>query len=777
MLIAILLPLLMAVFIPTLAKIKNRIHTGIFIVWVPAAIFIYFAQMIGRNFHVIDQQIKWVPSLGMNLDFHLDGLSLLFALLISGIGTLVVLYSIFYLSKSEQLGHFYVYLFMFMTAMLGVVLSDNVFVLYTFWEFTSISSFLLIGFWHHRQKSRYGALKSMLITIFGGLSMLGGLILLSTITGTTSIQAMIAQSDVILNSKYLPLVLGFILIGAFTKSAQFPFHIWLPDAMEAPTPVSSYLHSATMVKAGIYLVARFFPIFSQYEYFVIIVSLIGILTLCWGSYMAVRQTDLKAILAYSTISQLGMIMSMLGFGTKMAIFAAVFHILNHATFKGSLFMVAGAIDHEAGTRDIRKLGGLMAFMPYTAALALFGTFSMAGIPLPFLNGFYSKEMFFEAALNLPHTEHPITAVLLESLPYLAVAGSIFTFVYSMYLFFGVFFGKYKADALPKKPHEAPLGMLLPPFILVLGIILIGLFPNSAGNGLLTHAATAITGMPTSETVHYWHGFTNAFMMSLIVVFAGTVLVTTRSAWKAVYEMLPGKLSINKVYDWLLEKVEHFSRRITNFYMTGSVKNYMLIILSAITLGSFAVLFGTGGIHINFDDLAPVSIIEIVIVVIMVIASVATIFANNNLAAILILGVVGFGTAMLFIIYRAPDLALTQLVIETITVALFLLVFYHLPKLKKRRDSKREKTVNALISIAFGAMLSLVGIFSLSSASFSKISDYFIKTAHSIGGGNNIVNVILVDMRGFDTLFEIAVLGIAALAIFGLVQYKKNKGAR
>ncbi|WLV23632.1 Na+/H+ antiporter subunit A [Aciduricibacillus chroicocephali] len=777
MLITILLPLIAACLVPALARMKQRIHTGLFVIWIPAAIFIYYARMIGGKFQVLNEHTRWIPSLGINLDFHLDGLSLLFTLLISGIGTLVVLYSIFYLSRNEQLGHFYVYLLMFMTAMLGVVLSDNVFVLYTFWELTSISSFLLIGYWHHREKSRYGALKSMLITIFGGLSMFGGLILLSVITGTTSIQGMIQNSAVILDSPYLPLVIGFILIGAFTKSAQFPFHIWLPDAMEAPTPVSSYLHSATMVKAGLYLVARFFPIFSQYEWFVLIVSLIGIITLCWGSYMAVRQTDLKAILAFSTISQLGMIMSMLGFGTKMAVFAALFHILNHATFKGSLFMIAGAVDHETGTRDIRKLGGLMAFMPYTAALALFGTFSMAGIPLPFLNGFYSKELFFETTLHNTADSGTFASWLFTAIPYLAVIGSIFTFAYSMYFFFGVFFGKYKPDAFEKKPHETPLGMLISPFILVLGIILIGLFPNSAVEGLLVHAAAAVSGESYKTAIHFWHGFKPAFIMSLIVVVVGTIIIASRNYWKGIYDILPGKWSLNKVYDRIVAGLNHYTEKLTNFYMTGSVKNYMLLILSATILGTIGTMVLTDGIHISQKGLAPVTIMELSIVLIMVVAAVATIFANNNLAAILILGVVGFGTSMLFIIYRAPDLALTQLVIETISMALFLLTFYHLPKLKKRDDLKRVKITNLIISIAFGAMLSLIGIISLSSESFGKISDYFINTSKTVGGGNNIVNVILVDMRGFDTLFEISVLGIAALAIYALVQFNRNKGER
>ena len=776
---AIILPVLLAVLVPFLAKLKARIHTGILVLWAPLLIFIYFARKIGKQFQPSDQHISWIPSLGINLDFHLDGLSLLFVLLISGIGTLVVLYSIFYLSRSEQLGHFYVYLLMFMTAMLGVVLSDNVFVLYTFWELTSISSFLLIGYWHHNERSRYGALKSMLITVFGGLSMLGGLLMLTVLSGTASIQGMIAKADVILASPYMPLVLVFILLGAFTKSAQFPFHIWLPDAMEAPTPVSSYLHSATMVKAGIYLIARFSPVFSQYDWFVITVSVVGTITLCWGSYMAVRQTDLKTILAFSTISQLGMIMAMLGFGTKLAVFAAVFHILNHATFKGSLFMITGAVDHEAGTRDMRKLGGLVAFMPFTAALALFGTFAMAGIPLPFLNGFYSKELFFDSVIHLENSSNAILNTVVMLLPYAVVAGSIFTFVYSMYYFFGVFFGKNKTDALSKTPHEAPLGMLIAPFILVAGIILIGLFPNSVNGSLLEHAAAAVLGTAPSHNIdiHFWHNFSQAFIMTMIVAVAGTILAATRARWTDVYQLLPGRLSFNRVYDWLLERLQIVSRRVTHIYMTGSVRHYMLIILGATLLGTFLVMFTTGGVHIRFNDLAPVSLLEVIIVVMMVIAAVATLFAKNNLTAILILGVVGFGTAMLFVIYRAPDLALTQLVIETITVAIFLLTFYHLPKLRKREDTKREKTINLIISVGFGAMMTLVGIFSFSSESFAKISDYFIETSHSIGGGNNIVNVILVDMRGFDTLFEITVLGIAALAVFALIKFNRDKGAR
>ncbi|ASK63122.1 Na+/H+ antiporter subunit A [Virgibacillus phasianinus] len=777
MIFAVLLPLLIACLIPFLSKVKHKIHTGIFVFFIPLIIFLYFIQFIGTNFSPVRQTYQWIPSLSINFDFYLDGLSLLFVLLISGIGALVVLYSIYYLDKTEQLGHFYVYLILFMAGMLGVVLSDNVFVMYTFWELTSISSFLLIGYWHFNERSRYGALKSMLITIFGGLSMFGGFILLSVITDTTSIQAMIEQKSVILNSPYLPLILVFILLGAFTKSAQFPFHIWLPDAMEAPTPVSAYLHSATMVKAGLFLVARFSPILADYEWFFIIVSIAGIVTLCWGSYMAVKQTDLKAILAFSTISQLGMIMAMLGFGTKVAVFAAVFHILNHATFKGSLFMVAGIVDHETGTRDIRKLGGLLTFMPITATLAFFGTFSMAGVPFPFLNGFYSKELFFQSSLGLNENVGSFASFLIDIIPVLAVFGSIFTFVYSMYFFFGVFSGRKKEKQLPKKPHEAPIGMLLSPIILVGLVIIIGLFPNLVNGSFLAHTAEAISGEAFHPHIVYWHGWKKpAFIMSLIVVVLGTLLVLTRKKWNAVYRILPGKLSLNKTYDVIVDKLDVYSNQVTNFYMNGSLRLYVALILGTTAIVTFTFMLLTGGFTIGFDNLADITPIEISVVVVMMVAALATIFAKHNVAAILVLGVVGYGISILFVIYRAPDLALTQLIIETVTVALFLLCFFHLPKMQVRKESGKSKLINAVISVAFGAMMTLIGISAHTSNWFDSIAEYFLKTSHKLGGGDNVVNVILVDMRGLDTMFEITVLGIAALAIFGLIKIKRKKEA-
>ncbi|MGG1686296.1 Na+/H+ antiporter subunit A [Pseudalkalibacillus sp. NRS-1564] len=771
---AVLLPFLAAFFIPLLYRGVKQVHLGWFVLLVPIVLFGYFLTFIKevtQGVHTL-KTFEWIPSLGVNVTFYIDGLGLFFALLITGIGSLVVLYSIYYLSKAEKLGHFYVYLLLFMGAMLGVVLSDNLFVLYTFWELTSISSFLLIGYWYQREKSTSGALKSMMITVFGGLAMLGGFLLMADITGTASIRGIIESGEMIVTSSLFPFILVLVLLGAFTKSAQFPFHTWLPDAMEAPTPVSAFLHSATMVKAGIYLVARLSLIFAGTDLFFLIVSGFGLLTLCWGSYMAVRQTDLKAILAYSTISQLGMIMAMLGFGTEVAILAAVFHILNHATFKGSLFMVAGIIDHETGTRDIRRLGGLFTFMPITATLAFFGTFSMAGFPLPFLNGFLSKEMFFESSLHFENASTIVEAVS-PYFPYLAVGGSIFTFVYSIMLFFRTFTGKQR-DKLPKEPHEAPIGMLISPIILVLLVIVIAFVPNVFGHSLLSPMVDSIAGSAGETHIKFWHGLGPALYMSLAVLLLGTVFYLTRTKWERIYTILPGKLSAAKAYDGIINGIINGSKKLTNGYMTGSLRHYMIyILIFFIALVSITISV-TGGFEMSFDDLAPIAIPELLIAIVMAGAAFGTIFMKNRIAAILVLGIVGYGLSLLFVFFRAPDLALTQLIVETVTVALFLLCFYHLPNFDKQKESKRTNAVNWVISISVGVLVTMIGIASHSTKLFEPISEYFLKNSYKLGGGDNVVNVILVDFRGLDTMLEILVLGLAALGIFTMIKLRPSK---
>ncbi|MGK9161803.1 Na+/H+ antiporter subunit A [Bacillus subtilis] len=792
--LAILSPFLFAFIIPFLAKYAKRVHTGWFVLILPVLLFIYFLPMIRmtQSGETLRSVLEWIPSLGINFTVYIDGLGLLFALLITGIGSLVTLYSIFYLSKEkEQLGPFYVYLLMFMGAMLGVVLVDNVMVLYMFWELTSLSSFLLIGYWYKREKSRYGAAKSLLITVSGGLCMLGGFILLYLITDSFSIREMVHQVQLIAGHELFIPAMILILLGAFTKSAQFPFYIWLPDAMEAPTPVSAYLHSATMVKAGIYVIARFSPIFAFSAQWFWIVSLVGLFTMVWGSFHAVKQTDLKSILAFSTVSQLGMIISMLGVSAAalhyghteyytVAAMAAIFHLINHATFKGSLFMAVGIIDHETGTRDIRKLGGLMAIMPITFTISLIGTFSMAGLP-PF-NGFLSKEMFFTSMLRVTHFDLFNVQTWGVLFPLFAWIGSVFTFIYSMKLLFKTFRGNYQPEQLEKPAHEAPVGMLVPPVILVALAVSLFFFPNILSYSLIEPAINSIypTLLAGHEKFHVhisqWHGVTTELLMTAGIVVIGTIGYLSLNKWKGIYKLFPSKLTLNRLYDKLLTLMEKGSYRVTKQYMTGFLRDYLLYIFAGFIIligGAFAI---KGGFSFKTEGMAKIGVYEIILTLVMISATVATVFARSRLTAIIALGVVGYTLALFFVIFRAPDLALTQLVIETISVALFLLCFYHLPKLRLKTKTRTFRMTNFIISLGVGIIVTLLGIASSSQRTKDSIASFFVKHSHDLGGGDNVVNVILVDFRGFDTMFEITVLTIAALGIYSMIKTKvKEEG--
>lgn len=791
--LSILAPLIFAIVIPILYKKVRFIHTGWFVTGLAAVLFAYFLRMIPAvKEGAIQETVDWIPSLGINFTAYVDGLGLLFALLITGIGTLVALYSTFYLAKGkEDLGSFYVYLLMFMGAMLGVVLSDNLIVLYSFWELTSFSSFLLIGFWYHKERSRYGAQKSMLITVFGGLAMLGGFLLMYLMSGSFSIREIIASAgDIYGDPLFIPALI-LVLLGAFTKSAQFPFHIWLPDAMEAPTPVSAYLHSATMVKAGIYLVARLSPVFAEQAAWFWLVSVFGIFTMAWASFNAIKQTDLKAILAFSTVSQLGLIMSLLGIGAAAlhydylddnlymaATFAAVFHLINHATFKGSLFMVAGIVDHETGTRDIRKLGGLMQLMPITFTIALIGTFSMAGLP-PF-NGFLSKEMFLESMVHVLSLDVFNVQTWGVLFPVLAWIGSVFTFVYSMLLLFRTFTGKYKPDLLEKKPHEAPVGMLISPAILGSLVVIFGFFPGLLATSIIEPAANAITpsliekGQAFNTEIHFWHGLTPALYMTIGIIVIGTFLYVALPRWKNIYNWLPEKLALNQLYDGTLVRSERGSRSFTDSYMTGSIRTYMIyIFISMVGVLTFS-LFKQQAFTFPKDGLAPIGLYEVMLTLIVLGGTVTILGAKSRLTAIIALGAVGYTVALFFVLFRAPDLVLTQLVIETVSVALFLLAFYHLPRISRKEERMRFKLTNALVAGGVGVIVTLIAFSAFSNRLFDSISDYYIQNTADKAGGYNMVNVILVDFRGFDTMFEIAVLGIAALGIFGMIKLRLSR---
>ncbi|WP_342599346.1 Na+/H+ antiporter subunit A [Psychrobacillus sp. FSL H8-0483] len=789
---AIIIPFIIAALVPLIYRRFKFFHIGWFVMLVPITLFIILARLIpsiasGKTFV---HTYKWIPALDINFTTYLDGLSMILGLLITGVGSLVILYSIFYLSTKESLQHFYCYLLLFMGAMLGVVFSDNLMVLYVFWELTSVSSFLLIAFWHHRKGSRQGAQKAMLITVSGGIAMLVGFIMLHMITGSFSIREIVATiGNFTEHSLFIPAMI-LVLLGAFTKSAQFPFHIWLPDAMEAPTPVSAYLHSATMVKAGIYLVARFTPVFGGDQIWFWTVSGVGMITLFWGSFNAVRQTDLKALLAYSTVSQLGLIMSLLGLGSialqfgysnnsilyTQATFAALFHLINHSTFKGALFMVVGIVDHELGTRDIRRLGGLMAFMPFTFTVAVIGSLSMAGLP-PF-NGFLSKEMFFTATVQIMKADVFSVQSIGIIFPVVAWVASVFTFVYCMIIIFKTFLGPAQPEKLDKPIHEAPIGMLIAPMILAAFVVGIFFFPNLLGAYILQPAMASIYptfGNPANLTpsISAWHGLNIELLMTVGVILIGFILFNLLKKWKPIYGLLSSKYTFNAYYNNLLSFAEKQSTIVTNGYMTGLLRDYLVYIYAffILTVGGF--FFYSGAFSFDPSTNASIRVYEVILVGVMAIAGVAMLFAKSRMTATLLNGVLGYSIAVFFVIFRAPDLALTQLVVESVTTALFLLAFSHLPDWKKEKVSTKTKMTNAVVSVGVGLVVVLVALSVLNYDQFDSISVYF-EDAYKLAGGANIVNAILGDFRGFDTMLEVVVLFIAGLGVYTMIKLRAKK---
>ncbi|MFF5995752.1 Na+/H+ antiporter subunit A [Lysinibacillus sp. KU-BSD001] len=791
--LAIMLPFLVAACIPLIYRRFTKLHIGWFVLAVPVLLFSLLATYIPHiaKGNTYTYTMEWIPSFHINFVTYLDGLSMIFGLLITGVGSLVILYSIFYLSKKESLHHFYCYLLLFMGAMLGVVLSDNLIVLYAFWELTSVSSFLLIAFWHHRKASRAGARKAMTITVIGGVAMLVGFLMLYAMAGTFSVREMIANVELLqVHTLFIPAML-LVLLGAFTKSAQFPFHIWLPDAMEAPTPVSAYLHSATMVKAGIYIVARTTPLFGGHEVWFWTVSLAGLITLFWGSFNAVKQFDLKAVLAFSTVSQLGLIMCLFGLGSAalnlgystesviytQAVFAALFHLVNHSTFKGALFMMVGIVDHEVGTRDIRRLGGLMALMPLTFTIAVIGSFSMAGLP-PF-NGFLSKEMFFVATLHVTQLDIFSLETFGLLFPIVAWIASVFTFVYCTMIVVRTFFGKLQPERLEKPPHEAPVGMLISPFLLVGFVIGIFLFPNILGHYILQPAMASIyPTFPSAEQltphIHAWHGMKPELFMTIGVVIVGIVLYVTLKKWRPMYRVFPENYTFNAIYERVIETSESVSGSITRRYMNGHLTYYFMyiyIFFVAVVAGYFLL---SNAFSWDPTQDSSVDYYELILVFVMIFAAVMILFAKGRITTVLLNGVLGYAVAFFFVIFRAPDLALTQLVVESVTTALFLISFKFLPDLRPEKAPRKVVLSKAIVSICVGATVTFIGLAVMHYEKFSAISTYF-ENAYELAGGKNIVNTILGDFRAFDTMLEVVVLFIAGLGIYTIIKLKAKKG--
>jgi multicomponent K+:H+ antiporter subunit A len=714
------------------------------------------------------QRIAWLPQVGLDLAFRLDGLGLLFAGLILGIGLLVILYARYYLSERDSLGRLYAYLLLFMGSMLGVVLSENLIQLLIFWELTSLSSFLLIGYWKEREEARQGARMALAITGAGGLALLGGILLLGEIVGSYDLTTILASGPLIrAHPLYLPTLI-LVLLGAFTKSAQFPFHFWLPHAMAAPTPVSAYLHSATMVKAGVFLLARLFPALSGTWEWSHLVGGVGLITLMTGAFIALFKHDLKGLLAYSTISHLGLITTLFGIGTPLAAVAGVFHIINHAIFKASLFMAAGIIDHETGTRDMRRINGMWKFMPHTATLAMVAAAAMAGVPL--FNGFLSKEMFFAEAASL--------ATMMKFgwlLPFAVTLAGIFAVAYSLRFIHDVFFNGDPID-LPRTPHEPPRWMKVPVEVLVALCLLVGILPALTVEPILALAAGAVLQGPLPEhDLAIWHGFSPALWMSVVAMTGGIALYVGRKPLFQLHERFAERLDARRLYNRLLEALFGFANFLTRRLDVGSLQRMIAVFVAfAVTLGVSGWL-SSDSMLTGSRPLLPVDPVSLFAALAMAVAALmALALHRQRFVALVLIGAVGLLVSLTFIKFSAPDLALTQISVEVVTVILLLLALYFLPQHTPVESAHGRRWRDAVLAVLAGGGVGALA-WAVLTRPYTSIADYFLENSVSGGGGHNVVNVILVDFRGFDTLGEITVLALAGLAIYAMLEKLRLDG--
>jgi len=706
---------------------------------------------------VITARIEWLPQLGLNATFFLDGLGLLFATLILGIGLLIILYARFYLSDRDPMGQFYTYLMLFQGAMTGIVLSDNILLLLVFWELTSLSSFLLIGYWKHLPEGRQGARMALAVTGGGGLAMIAGMLILGHIAGSYDLTVILQSGEAIRASDwYLPALL-LILLGAFTKSAQFPFQFWLPHAMAAPTPVSAYLHSATMVKAGIFLMARLWPVLAGTPEWFWIVTSAGLITMVLGAVIGLFKDDLKALLAFSTVSHLGLITMLLGFGTKAAATVAVFHIVNHASFKAALFMAAGIVDHEAHTRNIKRLGGLRHLMPITFAITTIAGLSMAGLP-PF-NGFLSKEMMLEEAA---HTAPWV-------IPALVLLGATFSVAYSFRLISHTFLGPKRND-YPHLPHDPGFGLWGAPAFLAALVVLIGLMPMTFAGWIVEAAASAVTASPVTAKIYHWHGLHSpALWMSLAAVGGGLVLLALHGGLDRLWQATP-RPEGKRIFDALMGLLTRLAGGVTKRLHGGALGQYLA--LATITILGVSLYAFFSGTHApGTRALQPIEPVMAAGWLALMAASLGiAVLHRQRLLTLVLIGVVGLMVSVGFAYLSAPDLALTQISVEVATVILMLLALNFLPKTTPAVSSTARKTRDWAIAGAAGVgVAALIYALMTRDFAFPTIADYHLANSKTLGGGTNVVNVILVDFRGYDTFGEITVLGIAAILIFALTE--------
>jgi len=731
---------------------------------VPGALFLYFLTFLGSVSagEVTRTSLPWLGSLGVNLSLYVDGLSLLFSLLITGIGTLIIIYAGSYLKGRKHLGRLYAFLLLFMGSMLGVVLSDNMIALFVFWELTSLSSYLLIGFNHRSLDSRKAALQALLVTGAGGLVLLFGLIMLGQLSGTYELSELREYTGPLTTT-----LVVLILAGAFTKSAQFPFHFWLPNAMEAPTPVSAYLHSATMVKAGIYLIARFTPVFEGMYSWHMLVTVAGLLTMLIGAYLSLKQSDLKKILAYTTVSSLGIIVFLLGLGTPEAITAACIYLVAHALYKGALFMVAGTIDHETGTREVTALAGLKKVMPFTGIAALLAGLSMAGLP-PFA-GFVGKEILYQAVFDFPVSPYILVTLCIAANAALTAAVLV--------VVAGPFWGP--VVRAPKTPHEAPAPLWA-------GAALLGLLGLASAVLLVPLAryiigpmASSIAGIDVPVKLVLWHGFGAPLLFSIITILLGVaIFLVSKPIRESKLFSLLDDLGPERWYAWSLAGLINFSRLQTRLIQSGYLRHYLLvIILSTILLIGYLlavdIYSGVNPMAGIFSRIQAAYIHEIILSFIVIAGVLTVINSKSRLGAVAALGVVGYGMALIFILFAAPDLAMTQFSIETLSVILFIFVLYKLPSFSNF-STRFVRARDLTVATAFGALMASLVLIVTKEPLEPMLAPFFAENSYVLAHGRNVVNVILVDFRALDTLGEIVVIAVAAIGVHALLRLRITK---
>ncbi|AOA59365.1 monovalent cation/H+ antiporter subunit A [Acinetobacter larvae] len=773
--IIILFPLVIGTILVLWLKRYSRGLTALGAISASLTSFILLLSQAKSVLHgiVITETWSWLPQLGIDLSFRLDALGLIFSLLISGIGTLIYIYAYYYLSPPNSLSKLYALFMLFMTAMLGISLSNNLIILLVFWELTSISSFLLVGYWSQYEAAQTGSRMALTVTGLGGLAMLGGFILLGQVTGTYQIDELLNMGPQIQSSPLFVPILLLILCGAFTKSAQFPFHFWLPNAMAAPTPVSAYLHSATMVKAGIFLLARLLPIFAGAALYHGIVTTIGLLTFCMAACFAIFKDDLKGLLAYSTISHLGLIVCLLGIGSPLAVAAAIFHIINHATFKAALFMIAGIIDHETETRNLRKLRGVWQVLPFTGTLTMITAAAMAGVPLT--NGFISKEMFFtELLANLSSSAVVIAAIV-------ATLAGLFAVAYSTRFVHGVFFdGPLGRDIPNQHAHEPSLGMRAPVILLAALCLVVGIVPAISVQIFVNAGAMASSQDYSMQSVHLaiWHGFNAPLLMSAIALFGGVLFYSVLARGDRIrhiaLERYLGPVQGKLIFEKILKYLKKFAAQLKKYTETGSLQNYLfLIVLFSVVIVSVPLL--NQGLSTGQRTLTAAPWTAIVLWLLLFSACWMMLwFHHERIKAVLISGAIGLVVTMVFVALSAPDLALTQISVDAVTTVLLLMGLGLLPQLTPYESRSARRWRDGIIAVLAGVGIGWISWLMLT-RDHSSISWFFVQQSLPLGGGSNVVNVILVDFRGFDTFGEITVLGIAAIGALCMMDGMRAHG--